>query len=415
MSSPITRIVIVGGGFGGIRAALCLARKRLPNTTVTLISDKSHFEYHPALYRFVTGNSPLEVCIPLQEIFEGSSVEVIEASITSLNREGKTVIDAQGVSYSYDHLILALGSETTYFGVPGLKEFSFGMKTVAEALRLKQQIIQTILSCQDTTLTTGEKTRNASFVVIGAGATGVEVAGRLIVYARSIAVAYGIDPSLVSVELIEGAPKILPALPEKFTRHIDTHLRELGVNIFCNRAVERQEVEEVFLKDMKIGTRTVIWTAGVRANGLYESLGFPVDKRGRVEVDEHLRVKGEDRIFVMGDAAITQYSGYAQTAFYDGAYLARVIQAVVTERAFPFYKPGRPVNAIPAGPQWAAVLFLGSHFYGRIGWWLRRIADLESFLLILPFHKAFKVFWSGCISDTCTLCDSDKPHTHTES
>jgi len=400
MSSPITRIVIVGGGFGGIRAALCLLRKRLPNTTVTLISDKPHFEYHPALYRFVTGNSPVEVCIPLQEIFEGSAVEIVEAHVASLDREHKQVVDAEGVAYTYDHLILALGSETTYFGIPGLKEHSFGMKTVAEALRLKAQIIETIRSCTDATLSTGEKTRNASFVVIGAGATGVEVAGRLIVYAKAIAKAYGVDPSLISVELIEGAPKILPALPEQFTARIDRHLRELGVNIFCNRAVERQEVEEVFLKDMKIGTRTVIWTAGVRANGLYEAWGFPVDKRGRVEVDEYLRVKGEEGIFVIGDAAITQYSGYAQTAFYDGAYLARFFAAFTNKQTFPVYKPGRPVNAIPAGPQWAAVLFLGLHFYGRVGWWLRRIADLKSFLVILPFHKACKIFWSGCISDT---------------
>jgi NADH dehydrogenase len=231
------------------------------------------------------------------------------------------------------------------------------------------------------------------------------MAGQLIVYARKMAADYGIDPSLVSVELIEGAPKILPALPKKFTDRIEHHLRGLGVNIFLNRSIEREECEEVYLKDMQMKARTVIWTAGVRANALYETLGFPIDKRGKVAVDKHLRTTDDAKIFIAGDGAATIYSGWAQTAFYDGRYIADVVAATIKKRPFPVYAAKAPLNAIPAGPEWAGVLWGGFYIYGKLGWWLRRMEDLRVFALILPFGKALDVFRSGkSICETCSVC-----------
>ena len=402
-------IVIVGGGFGGVRAALTLAYKRLPDLKITLIANKPHFEYNPALYRYVTGSPAIEVCIPLEEIFLGLPVEVIIDNITAVDKAGKTVTRSSGEKYSYDTLVLALGSETTYFDIPGLKENSYGMKTVSEALKLKNHITEMLLLCREDASTGSHLNHDASFVIIGAGATGVEMAGRLIEYARKVALEVGVDPTLVSVTLIEGADKILRALPSEFSDPIDAHLRKLGVAIMLNTAVMRQEVEEIFLKDAKMMTGTVIWTSGVRANSLYEAAGLLVDKRGRAEVDEHLYAKGENAIHVLGDAAITTYSGWAQTAFYDGQFVANVIAAKSKGKRPPFYKPRAPVNAIPAGDGWAGVLItIGAwniRFFGRIGWWFRRIADLRSFTIILPLPKAIKVFFGGCISDKCNICD----------
>ena len=298
-----------------LRAALTLAYKRLPDLKITLIANKPHFEYNPALYRYVTGSPAIEVCIPLEEIFLGLPVEVIIDNITAVDKAGKTVTRSSGEKYSYDTLVLALGSETTYFDIPGLKENSYGMKTVSEALKLKNHITEMLLLCREDASTGSHLNHDASFVIIGAGATGVEMAGRLIEYARKVALEVGVDPTLVSVTLIEGADKILRALPSEFSDPIDAHLRKLGVAIMLNTAVMRQEVEEIFLKDAKMMTGTVIWTSGVRANSLYEAAGLLVDKRGRAEVDEHLYAKGENAIHVLGDAAITTYSGWAQTAF----------------------------------------------------------------------------------------------------
>ncbi len=411
------RAVIVGGGFAGVSAALALVKRHLPNVSIGLIADKPHLEYHSALYRLVTGSSPLEVCIPLREIFSGKNVEIIADRVVTLNRAEKIVIGSSGAEYHYDYLILALGSETNYFGIPGLKEYSHGMKSITEAIRLKQHITEVLLTCKIDFANKLEQICDANFVVVGAGATGVEMAGQLIVYARELARGDGIDPSLVSVELIEGASKILPALPKKFTDRIEQHLRGLGVNIFLNRTIEREECEEVFLKDMKIKARTVIWTAGVKASSVYELWKLPIDKRGKVEVDGHLRLPTDPHVFVGGDGAATKYSGWAQTAMYDGEYIAAVITSDIKGVEIPVYAPEPPVNAIPAGPEWAGVLinFLGGNvrIYGRLGWWLRRLADLRSFLEILPPTKALKAFRNGSsICGSCSICSVETPHQH---
>ena len=184
-----------------------------------------------------------------------------------------------------------------------------------------------------------------------------------------------------------------------------------------NKSIMKQEIEEIFLKDMQMKASTVIWTAGVRANELFEKAGLPVDKRGRVEVDETLHAKGEKDIYAIGDGAITKFSGYAQIAFYDGKFVAKVIAAELHGGALPTYDPSEPVNAIPAGDGWAGVLIKlwGSEimFFGTIGWWFRRLADLRSFMVVLPLWKAFRIWFGGCISEKCDICSVEAPqHPH---
>jgi NADH dehydrogenase len=409
------RIVIVGGGFAGIRAALELSRRVGERAEITLIASRPHFEYNPALYRYVTGNSSIEVCIPLDLIFKGKKVTVVRDYVTSLDKAGKKVSCESGKEYAYDKLILALGSETTYMGIPGLKEHSYGMKTVTEALRLKEQVIATLYLVKEHN-ETSDKIRDANFVVIGGGATGVEMAGRLIEYARALAEEMKLDPTLVSVSLIEGASKVLFRLPKDFTDPIEEHLRRSGVTLLMNRRVMKQEVEDIYLKDMQMKTSTVIWTAGVRANILYEASGFTVNPQGKVDVDEHLYARRGEGIFVVGDGAQTKYSGWAQTAFYDGKYVAKVIESEMNGKSLPVYDAPNPVNAIPAGDGWAGVLIdlwgVNITFYGRIGWWFRRLADLRSFMVILPFRHAYKVWTGGCLSDTCDVCGVETTHLH---
>ena len=397
------RILIIGGGFAGVGAALRLARKRLPNTKITVVSDRSHFEYQPALYRLVTGTSPLEVCIPLREVFKGTSVDVIEDRIIELNREQKIAKGTSGSQYKYDYLVLTLGSETNFFNIPGLEERSFGMKSIKEALKLKRHITQVLASYP--TQTKEDQMRTTHFVIIGAGPTGVEMSANLIEYTRKLALKYAIDPHLITIDLIEAAPRILPQLPEEFTKRIEHHLRGLGVNIFANRAIEREGTESVYLKDMELQSKTVIWTAGVKANRIYQDWGFEVDTRGRVEIDEYFQPKGMENIFVGGDAAVATFWGMAQTAYDHGIYIANVIGAKINSRMFTKFTPKEPVYAIPVGTGWAGVLWGKKKFYGTIGWWLRRSADLVAFNLILPPLKALDVFRTGAsISKSCKIC-----------
>lgn len=409
MNEP-KKIVIVGGGFGGLRAALDLEKRKLPDAKIILVSDKPHFEYHPALYRVVTGRSPLEVCVPLREIFHGKEVELVEDLIVGVNLKEKTLMGKSGSRYQFDFLVLALGSETTYFGIPGLKEFSLGFKSIPEALRLKRHLHEIFEKCKNDPA--ADKVCAAHILVVGGGASGVEVAGELAVYTRKLARDHGLDPGLVAVCLIEAAPRLLPMFPEEVSARADDRLRELDVNIFTNRAIVKEETQEIHLKDMNIKSQTLIWTAGVKPNHLYSEIqGFELDKKGRVLVDEHLEAKGFKDIFVIGDAAATPYSGLAQTAISDGRFAAEAIASRIENRPLKSYEPKKPSYALPIGPGWAVVIMGGFKIYGKIGWWIRRAADLRYFLSVLPLGKAILAFRSGkTLCESCAICLPEPEH-----
>ena len=398
------RIVIVGAGFGGIATALALAKRKPKDAKIILISEKPHFEYHPGLYRVVTGRSPLEVCIPIEEIVRSKPIEFIIDTVTTVDPSSRTLTGASGSRYQCDYLVLALGSETAYFDIPGLDKLSFGFKSIPEALHLKDHLHRLFEKAE---VSSGDDdTVKMNFVVVGAGASGVELAGDLAVYTKILAKKHGVSESLVTVQLIEAAPRILPPFPEEAAAKIEMRLRELGVNIFTNKAILKEKFEAVYLKGMEMKTDTVVWTAGVKTNELYKKIpGFTFDKKGKVLVDEYLQAKGFKNVFVIGDGASTLYSGMAQTAINDGKAVARTIAAIESHKSLSVYQPKKPIYALPVGPGWAAVLMGSFAFYGSIGWLLRRAADLRYFLSILPFRKAFTAFRSDkTLCETCEVC-----------
>lgn len=389
-----TKILIIGGGFAGIRAALDLARKKLRGCKITLVSDRPHFEYPPTLYRVLTGRSPLAVCVPLRDIFENTNVEVVEDAISAVDLSAKTANGRDGVRYHYTFLVLALGSETAYFDIPGLAERAFSFKSITDALRLKRHLHEII------------REPNAQIVVVGGGATGVEVAGELSSYLQTVARRHS-QPAGATIDLIEAAPRLVQNMPDEMSRRIKQRLQGLGVNIFLGRTVMREDLDHLYLKDMQLSTKTVIWTAGVKPNRLYAKIeGLTLDKKGRVIIGAHLEAKGQPAVFVAGDGAATLYAGMAQTAALDGAHIARVIAAKMSRGAAPEYQPKKPYYSIPAGSGWAATLMGSFAIYGRIGWWLRRAADLRYFLSILPLRKALIAFHSEkTLCESCKICD----------
>lgn len=398
------KIVIVGGGFGGVRTALDLVKQNIPNTKVILISDKPHFEYHALLYKVVTGSSPLEVCIPLTEIFKGKDVEVIEDEIVSVDLKEKKLEGSSQSHYTYDFLVLALGSQTAYFDLPGLKELSFGFKSITEALRLKRHIHEMFSSCQ--IATDREKECALRFVIVGGGATGTELAGELAGYTRKLAKKHGLDPKLVTIDLIQGADRLIPSLPQDVSRKVKKRLEDLGVTVSLNERVLKEEVEKVYLKDMQMRTKTVIWTAGVMPHHLYGDIdGLLFDEKGRVMVDAMLQVDGFENVFVIGDGAAGAYSGLAQTALHQGDFVASsIMQKIKGEKSKP-YQPKKPSYAIPVGPHFAVFISNSIQLFGRSGWWMRRFADLRFFLSVLPIGSALTVFRDGqVLAEHCPIC-----------
>lgn len=401
------RIVIVGGGFGGMRCALDLAASGLENTKIVLINDTPHFEYHAALYRVVTGRSPMEVCVPLRDVFAHTDVEIVEDRATAVDPHDKVVTGESGSRYRYDTLVLALGSETVYFDIPGLKTLSFGFKTIDEALALKEHLHTLFRTCNSATL--DEKVCMTHIVIVGGGPSGVELAGELASYTKTLAKMHEIDPSMVTIDLVEAAPRLLPTLPKDVSIRVKEQLHRLGVNIFLNRAIVANDDEEIALQDMEMKTRTVIWTAGVKPHHLYgEVAALSYDKRGHVEVNDDMSSTGDSDIFVIGDGAVTTYPGMAQTAVGHARVAAEnIVRRRHGKKPYP-YEPKEPIYSIPVGPGWAATLINGMRLYGTIGWWLRRYVDLRFFWSILPPRKAIDAFRSGkSICESCSVCNPE--------
>jgi NADH dehydrogenase len=392
LETLMKKVLIIGGGFGGIRTALALEKRRIPDLKIILVSDRTNFEYHATLYRIVTGRSPLEACIPLRDIFAGKDIEAVEDTVEAVDLGGKTARGTSGSSYAFDFLVLALGSETSYFGVSGLEEYSFGFKSIDEAIRLRDHIEKMFADCAGT----GDATHKLCalhFAIVGGGMSGVELAGELAPHTRKLAEKYGVSPSFVTVDLMEAAPRILPGLPESVSKEAEKRLRDLHVNVYPNRAILEEKTDEALFTDMRAKTKTVIWTAGVRPHRLHSRIGgLTCERNGKVIVDAFLRPAGYGNVFVIGDAASTKFSGMAQTAISDGRSVASNIERTLLGKPLTPYTTERPLSLLPIGSGWAIALIGGFHVSGLIGWWLRRAFDFFVFLLHLPLRRSIDIF-----------------------
>lgn len=218
--SKTEQVLIVGGGFGGVKAALELAGD--PHFSVTLLSDSTDLRYYPTLYHVATGGKRANASIPLTTIFKGKPVHVVEGSAATLDRKAKTVTTDKGEVHAYDTLILALGVVTNFFNIPGLPEFAYSIKTQAEAERFKAHLHQQL---------SDEHGPDLNYVIVGAGPTGIELAGALPGYLAGVMKNHGLPPRKVHIDLIEAAPRLLPRLPKDTSRSVRRHLRKLGIRL----------------------------------------------------------------------------------------------------------------------------------------------------------------------------------------
>lgn len=393
MTNKQQHIVIVGAGFGGVRAALKLANH--PTFKVTLISDQTFFEYHAALYRAATGRSPLEVAIPLRDFFhDANNIEVVTDKIIDIEVADKKAYGESKSVWHYDSLILAVGSVTNYFGIKGLKRYSYGVKSINQALELKRHLHDDLVA--------GHAERN--YVVVGGGATGVELAAELAAYLKLIRQKHNLSGSQYHIHLVEAAEKILPALPATFTDPLQKRLEKLGVILHMGTPILGETYKGIQLPGQTIESHSVIWTAGMTTNPLItQEEDLTLSKRKKVDVDDHLR--GAQDVYVIGDSAETEYSGMAQTALHDANYVSDLLKLRAQGKNAPAYEPKRPVYAIPVGPRWSGVLWGNLRVYGFAGWALRRLADLRLYLRFLPLSKALTLWRYGIVvEEECNIC-----------
>lgn len=376
------RIVIIGGGFVGLSAARQLAND--DRFAVTLISQRHCFEYHSALYRSATGRSPLEVAVPLLDIVDGMhNVRLVQATIEKVDAAKQQVSDSDGNRYPYDELIVGVGMTTAYFGIPGLQEHAYPLGSIDQAMRLRTHLREEVLAQPD-----------RHYAVVGAGPSGVELAGELTCYLAQLRKRHRITAPY-TVELIEAAPRILPAMPEPYARKVEARLKALGVAVYTSTAVKAETADKLTLPNGDLDTHTVIWTAGMANNTLFKAHPklFKLGPRGRVAVDGQLQAY--EHVWVGGDNAGTQLTGWAQTAAYDGRYIATNLQRAAEDKPALSYKPTPPVAAIPVGPHWCAVNEEGRSFYGYRGWLMRRWMDLALYRMVMPNGLAWRAWRHG--------------------
>ncbi len=387
------RVVIVGGGFGGVKAALELAMDH--RFHVTLVADHTDFRYYPTLYRTATGGKRMISSIPLDEVFEGKRVHILNDRVVSVDRQARTISTKIGHVIGYEALVLAMGAVTNYFNITGLQELSYGIKTNDDAEELKAHLHQQLID---------EHKPDLNYVIIGGGPTGIELAGVLPAYLRRILRQHGMEGRSIHVDLVEAAPRLVPRMPRDVSRRLARQLHKLGVRIYLKTAVQAQTADALMVNDKPIRSHTVIWTAGVANNPFFTTQGFQLAKNGKARVDQYLQA--EPGIYVIGDNADTPYTGMAQTALYDGKFVAANLQLLADSRDPIPYQAKRPIYVLPTGHHWAAVVWGRLRIYGWLGWILRSFADLIAYHDYEPWQLAGKR-WAAEDDDeeTCPICN----------
>ncbi|MEM1410206.1 MAG: NAD(P)/FAD-dependent oxidoreductase [Pseudomonadota bacterium] len=377
------RVVVVGGGFGGLACVKGLHRS---GADITLIDQRNHHLFQPLLYQVATTLLPAsEVAWPLRHIVKDQkNVTTLMATVDGVDRENKRVLLADGTSVPFDTLVLATGARHSYFGKDDWEDHAPGLKTLEDARRIRRLILSAFEKAERTE---DEEERQAlqTFAIIGAGPTGVELAGIIADLAHKVLPEEfrSIDTRATKILLIEAGQRVLPTFPEDLSAYTQKALEKLGVEVVTGHPVTSCDEDGIVVDGHAIAARTTLWAAGVKASRAAKWLDAEADRAGRVVVSPSLTLPGQDDIFIVGDTASiidargTQVPGVAPAAKQQGFYVARSIRRRLAGKAeqepFTYHSAG---NLATIGPGAAAVDFGFFHLKGQLAWWLWGIAHI---------------------------------------
>ncbi|HEY3819442.1 MAG TPA: NAD(P)/FAD-dependent oxidoreductase [Polyangiaceae bacterium] len=336
-------VVIVGAGFGGLTAAQALAKAPV---TVTLLDRTNHHTFQPLLYQVaMAGLSPAEIAQPIRSIVRNEhNATVLMAEVARIDAAKRRLDLTDGTFVDWDFLIVACGARTSYFGHDDWERAAPGLKSIEDAIEIRQRVL-VAFELAEREASAARRAALLSFVVIGGGPTGVELAGALAELSKFVLDRdfRHIDPTEAKVRLIEAGPRILPSFPEDLAESAVSQLQELGVKVQTGAKVTSIEPGLVRLGAESISCSVVLWAAGVSANALTATLGVPLDSSGRVLVEPDLTIPGHPRIFVIGDAARVDDAkghplpGVSPVAMQQARLVARSIRrALVGRETLPF-------------------------------------------------------------------------------
>lgn len=389
------KVLIVGAGFAGLAAVRAIPDS--PDFEVTLVDRRNHHLFQALLYQVASaGLNPSEIASPVRAIFrDRKNVRVLMAEMTGLDQDGAIALFDDGeLRLPYDSLVLAVGGQTSYFGNDHWKEYSFGLKSIEEALSIRERVLLAFEQAEKTT-DPAERSRLMTIAVIGGGPTGVELSGAF-AELRSHVLRWdfhNIDPSEARIVLLEGGPRVLGVFPEDLGVAAQTDLEKLGVEVRVNERVVDMEAGRVVTTAGALEAHTVVWAGGIAGHPLARVLGFPTNARGQIPVDSTLRIPTTN-IFCLGDMAeFTDpkqgvLPAMAPVAMQQGTHCGQNLVALARgQQATSFCYEDAGIMATVGRTRGVAVLN-GRHYTGARGWatWLwhhlLRIVDFQNRVMV---------------------------------
>jgi len=378
VSDHLPKVVIVGGGFGGLAAAKAL--KNAP-AEVILIDRTNHHLFQPLLYQVATSElTPGQIGSPIRNLLRKQrNTIVLLGEVTGVDKDGRCIVvsdeDRAGVRLPYDYLILATGATHSYFGHEEFRKYAPGLKNLADAVLVRNKILSAFEVAEaeeDPRLHRDLLT----FVLVGAGPTGVEMASALAVLVRNTLRSEfrRIDPASARIVLVDQSPRVLGSFSEKLSSAAKKHLEALGVEVLSGRSVEKVDAKGVVAGGERIVSNSVIWTAGVTPSPAAKWLNAESDRAGRVRIQKDLSVAGHPEIFVVGDTATLEENGkplpgVAQVAIQQGRYAGRLIARRIAgkpaPRPFGYFDKG---NMAVVGKGFAVLQSGQLHLSGFLAW-----------------------------------------------
>jgi NADH dehydrogenase len=391
-------VVIVGAGFGGLEATFGLAGAPVK---ITLIDRRNHHLFQPLLYQVATASlATSEIAWPIRHLLrDRREVTTLFANVNSIDAEGKRVVLDDCDSVPYDTLILATGARHDYFGHDEWEPFAPGLKTLEDATTLRRRILVAFERAERET----DPARRAAlltFVIVGAGPTGVEMAGTIADLARdTLAPDFrNIDTHKTRVVLIEAGSRVLAGFPDELSAYAQRSLEKLGVEVMLGEPVTECDAEGVVYGGKRLEARTIIWAAGVRASRAAEWLNAPADRAYRLQVNPDLTVPGHPDIFAIGDTITIAgpdgkpVPGIAPAAKQEGRYVASLIKARLEGRTLPPFRYKHQGSLAQIGKRLAVIDFGWLKLRGAIAWWIWGIAHIY-FLIGIRHRLSVALSW----------------------
>jgi NADH:ubiquinone reductase (H+-translocating) len=404
----MTRVLILGSGFAGLNAAKVFAGAK--GIELIIIDQKNYHLFQPLLYQVAAAAlSPAEIAVPIRNIFSRShNIKVLQGKVLKINAEAKSVLTNVG-EFRYDYLIVACGARHFYFGNEAWEKNAPGLKTIEQAIEIRRRVL-TAFENAETENDIDEKAKLLTFIIVGAGSTGVELVGAIAELSRfTFAKDFrNIDPKRTRIILIEAGPRILPNFSEKLSLRANHHLENLGVQVLTHKKVTKIDADGVNMGDERIEAATVLWAAGIRASSLNQQLKGELDSMGRIVVEPDLSLKHYPEIFVAGDQAHFSHQtgkplqGIAPVALQQGRFIAKNILRELEDKPrkkFHYIDKGQlatigrnnavlEIGRLKLGGFWAWILWLFVHIYYLIGF-------KNKFVVLFQWASSYLTYQKG--------------------